>query len=394
MKKAVIIATIAAMMALGVGQTQVSAASTSTAAANTKIDVIIDGKVQAFDMAPVNLNGSVLVPMRAIFEKLNATMSWDGGKQQVTATKGDTRIVLTINSKTASIGSKTVTLTTAPQIVGGSTMVPLRFVGEALNADVKWDPANQAVIIKSASSADSSEQPVDDQAEANIRALIEENANALSQEDVNGYLGTFAKPIESEAQMKAYFSQYNYRYHVISIDNIQVNGSTATATVTRNADLVEKSTGGPTYVSLRTQAVMQASLVRTAGEWKIEKFKVIQTESLSTMEETKLAGDLYALMMTNLLYRGQENKRFMLESVAPDGPEYSKDWDAAFAATSNQSYELSSFEVIESTAAIVKAKAVIAEKNAAGTSQAGWIIEFHLTDKGWKIYSQTAETSK
>lgn|GEM_PF-2484300 len=393
MRKIVIIAAVASMAALGTWQPQASAASPvkTSAAVNTKIGVIIDGEAQVFDTAPVNLNGSVLVPMRAIFEKLNATMSWDGSKQQVTATRGDTRIVLTINSKTASIGSKTVTLTTAPQIVGGSTMVPLRIVGEALNADVKWVASQRAVIINTQTSSGSSEQAVDDQAETHIRALIEDSTNALSREDVDGYIRTYAKQDGLEAEMKAYFARNDYRYRVVSIEDIQVNGSTATATVTRIVEVVEQPSNGPAFVSIRSQSVGQVSLVRVNGEWKIQEFKVIKSESLSTEEDTKLAGELYGLMSMNLLYRGQENKRLMLESMDPDSPDYSKDWDAAFAAE-DHSYELSAFQVTESSADIAKAEATIIQKNAEGNNQGVWMIEFHRTTAGWKIYSQTLKS--
>lgn len=36
----------------------------------------------------------------------------------------------------------------APQIIDGRTMVPIRFVGEALGADVNWDSQNNSVLIQ------------------------------------------------------------------------------------------------------------------------------------------------------------------------------------------------------------------------------------------------------
>jgi Copper amine oxidase N-terminal domain. len=35
-----------------------------------------------------------------------------------------------------------------PQIINGRTMVPVKWVAEALGADVEWDDKNRAVIIK------------------------------------------------------------------------------------------------------------------------------------------------------------------------------------------------------------------------------------------------------
>jgi hypothetical protein len=57
-------------------------------------------------------------------------------------------IVLTINSTTAMVGGTSVTLTDAPFIgEGDRTMVPFRFIGEALGAEVDWDAANSTAIF-------------------------------------------------------------------------------------------------------------------------------------------------------------------------------------------------------------------------------------------------------
>jgi hypothetical protein len=58
-------------------------------------------------------------------------------------------IKMQINSKQASIAgnkdSKNVPLDVPPFITSGRTMVPLRFIGEALNANVDWEPATRRV---------------------------------------------------------------------------------------------------------------------------------------------------------------------------------------------------------------------------------------------------------
>lgn len=115
--------------------------------ATREIKVIIDGEIQSFDQAPIQKNGTTLVPMRAIFEKLGATIVWNAKDQSVTATKEDTSIYLKIGSKTAKVNGSSVALAVPAQIVDGSTMVPLRFIGEALGAEVKWDAGTRSVII-------------------------------------------------------------------------------------------------------------------------------------------------------------------------------------------------------------------------------------------------------
>lgn len=111
------------------------------------ISVTINGTKQNFPQSAVVTNRSTLVPMRAIFEKLGATIMWSQKSSMVTATKGDTVIKLTIGNQTAYVNGTPVKLSSKPQLVNGNTMVPLRFVSEALGGSVTWDQANKTVKI-------------------------------------------------------------------------------------------------------------------------------------------------------------------------------------------------------------------------------------------------------
>lgn len=111
------------------------------------IKVTIDGTAQSFEQPPVIIEGSTLVPLRAIFEKLGATIDWNEKEQSVTAKKGTTMVYLKIGDKNVTVGGSAKTLEVPAQIVNGHTMVPVRFIGEALGAEVKWEPSSQTVII-------------------------------------------------------------------------------------------------------------------------------------------------------------------------------------------------------------------------------------------------------
>lgn len=62
--------------------------NTVTASADENIKVIIDIKNVKFDVPPTIVNGRTLVPLRAIFEALGATVEWDDATQTVTSEKG------------------------------------------------------------------------------------------------------------------------------------------------------------------------------------------------------------------------------------------------------------------------------------------------------------------
>lgn len=64
-----------------------------------EIKVMIDGELQTFEQPPVNDSGNVLVPMRAIFEALGATVLWNEEQRAVQAKKGGTTIDLKLGSK-------------------------------------------------------------------------------------------------------------------------------------------------------------------------------------------------------------------------------------------------------------------------------------------------------
>jgi uncharacterized protein YkwD len=121
----------------------------SAAGASQEISVVINGKQQSYEQAPINQNGNVLVPMRGLFEAVGAKVEWNGEDRTVTASAHDTSVYLQIDNKTVRVNGSERLLEVAPVIHNGFTMVPLRFVGEALDFYVVWDGRNQRVILSS-----------------------------------------------------------------------------------------------------------------------------------------------------------------------------------------------------------------------------------------------------
>lgn len=109
--------------------------------------VKIDSRQMSFDVPPVIQNGRTLVPLRAIFEELGAQVDWDEQSQTVTGRKRDTVLQLTIGSSTALVNGEQFILEAPPVIINSRTLVPIRFVSEALGADVDWNKNLQLVTI-------------------------------------------------------------------------------------------------------------------------------------------------------------------------------------------------------------------------------------------------------
>ncbi len=113
------------------------------------IGVFVDGSPLTMDVAPLIEQGRTLVPLRAIFEALGATVEWNVAERSIAALKGDLSVLLYIGNTTAQKNGVQVALDVPPRIVSGRTLVPLRFVSEALGAGVEWDGTARKVIIVS-----------------------------------------------------------------------------------------------------------------------------------------------------------------------------------------------------------------------------------------------------
>ena len=116
-------------------------------AADSQYKVTVNGEYLTFDQEPVLQNARLLVPLRAIFEALGADVSWDNNTKKVTATKGDRVVTLTIGETIGYVNNTAVTLEAPAILKNGNTMVPLRFVSEALAAEVTWDPNTKTASI-------------------------------------------------------------------------------------------------------------------------------------------------------------------------------------------------------------------------------------------------------
>ena len=187
MKKKVISLTLVAIMALGVmpayasdemnenvvwsadlntetGEITVLTDNTTpapayTALPNNEIRVVVNDK--ELTARGVSIDGRTLIPLRALGEALGAAVQWDASKQEIRIEKmlyqSDTKGIVTESNRVIlmNIGSKQILkngtaqeLDVAPQIISGSTMVPVRAVTDFLEAKTEWDEASRTVKVQ------------------------------------------------------------------------------------------------------------------------------------------------------------------------------------------------------------------------------------------------------
>ncbi|WP_135556759.1 RCC1 domain-containing protein [Paenibacillus cymbidii] len=111
------------------------------------VHVTLNGKALAFEQPPVIIGEKTMVPMRSIFTALGATIDWNDATRTVTAAKGERTVELTIGAGIAYVNGKPVELEQPATIVNDFTVVPVRFIGDALGTSVDWVGATRTVVL-------------------------------------------------------------------------------------------------------------------------------------------------------------------------------------------------------------------------------------------------------
>lgn len=121
--------------------------------ASDSINVITENEAVEFDVPPQIIDGRTMVPVRKIFEALDADVEWFASSQLILATRNADIVAMVIGDREITVTNalsgkvKTIELDVPPQITDGRTMVPLRAVSEALGMDVRWDGETQTITI-------------------------------------------------------------------------------------------------------------------------------------------------------------------------------------------------------------------------------------------------------
>jgi hypothetical protein len=126
-------------------------AVTFAAADNGQVIVKLDGQEIFFpDAKPfIDKRDRTLVPIRFVSEAMDAEVSWDNDTQTVTIVKGRNTITYTIGSIKAFLNGEIQVFDTVGILLEDRTFVPLRFISEMLNCEVEWIAETSTVEITS-----------------------------------------------------------------------------------------------------------------------------------------------------------------------------------------------------------------------------------------------------
>lgn len=116
--------------------------------ASSDILIKVNDKYIDSDVTPFIKSGTTYVPIRFIANALNVdAINWNSKTQSVSIKDSDTTILLFINQNYAYINNEYKSLDNNALLIDGRTFVPLRFISQALGANVTWDNKTYTVTI-------------------------------------------------------------------------------------------------------------------------------------------------------------------------------------------------------------------------------------------------------
>ena len=120
----------------------------STVSAENDIKVFVDNEEIKFETAvPTLIDGRVMVPVRAVFEKAGADVKWDGETRITTLTLGDYEVTIKVDDPFLVKNGEPVALDVPASIIEESLAIPVRAIAEAMDFGVTWNGVRSSVLI-------------------------------------------------------------------------------------------------------------------------------------------------------------------------------------------------------------------------------------------------------
>jgi hypothetical protein len=110
----------------------------------SKPDVLKQGRV----LAALVKGGTLLIPLRSMFEQMGATVSWDAGSKTATVSKPGAEVKVTVGKPEVVINGESRPLDVPPMIYQGVVLVPVRVISEGMGAYVQWVPDRHIVVVR------------------------------------------------------------------------------------------------------------------------------------------------------------------------------------------------------------------------------------------------------
>lgn len=113
-----------------------------------KKTVTVNDKPMTLEQAPVIIKDNTMIPVRFVAEALGGTVTWSDAERKVTIVRGDKLMELWIDKADILVNGERVTAEVAPRIMNNLTVVPLRLISEKFGWKVGWEPKGQVITLE------------------------------------------------------------------------------------------------------------------------------------------------------------------------------------------------------------------------------------------------------
>ncbi|MCI3923673.1 copper amine oxidase N-terminal domain-containing protein [Paenibacillus sp. TRM 82003] len=146
-KKKGIVLGLAGLLAAGLlqGEAETSVAANASSGG---VSLTLNGWEVELQNAPFLEGGSVYLPLREINGLLNSRTTWFSEGKRIVVNNAGTHLAMKLGSAEATVNGKPYKLTALPKLVRGTVYVPIRFVSEALGAQVVWTAKEKRVDLE------------------------------------------------------------------------------------------------------------------------------------------------------------------------------------------------------------------------------------------------------
>lgn len=242
--------TTAAMMALPVYGADAAAEERN---GPKQLTVYIGDKPVEFETAPMLVSGTTMVQFRAIFEELGFKVDWEPETRTVTGVKEGLEIVLVIDSDTALVNGQEIKLEQAARIENGTTLVPLRMIGETAGKSVNWQGYDRRVDIGDL--------------EQVLTSVVKSQLRYLEAEDKAGVMSFISESSPAFGNQSVMLSQMfaltDMSYDLKSVKLLETEGNEA---VIESVTHIDKLAGPDEVMDQKSKEIH--IMVNESGSWK------------------------------------------------------------------------------------------------------------------------------
>ena len=110
-------------------------------------------------LAALVRGNTILIPLRSMFEQMGATVSYDPASKTVDVSKPGSDVKVTVGRPEVVINGESRPLDVPPEIYKGAVVVPVRVISEGMGAYVQWVPDRRIVVVRYIPSAPQTPPP-------------------------------------------------------------------------------------------------------------------------------------------------------------------------------------------------------------------------------------------